>query len=170
MELLNLEATLSVIMKTAGRNSAAYRACLQFRLAGESDLGNVIQQIQSLTHSESDDDSDGGQKCQHTNRPIRGKVQSHHHTHPLSPWGRYANLTRRVGQFHQREAQYSSISLLCKCRLPIKERYDLLRGIRHRPDGMPIAILLLSSEYSGDPPPGASAPGVAREILQFGCY
>ena len=56
MELLNLGTTLAAIMKTAGRNSAAFRAYLQFRLAEESDMKAVLLQIQSLTHSESEDE------------------------------------------------------------------------------------------------------------------
>ena len=57
MELLNLGTTLAVIMKTAGRNSAAFRACLQFHLAEESDMKAVLMQIQTLTHSESEEEA-----------------------------------------------------------------------------------------------------------------
>ena len=58
MELLNLGTTLAVIMKTAGWNSAAFRAYLQFHLAGESDMKAVLLllKIQSPTHSESDEE------------------------------------------------------------------------------------------------------------------
>ena len=56
MELLNLGTTLAVIMKTAGWNSAAFRAYLQFHLAEESDMKAVLMQIQTLTHSDSEEE------------------------------------------------------------------------------------------------------------------
>ena len=52
MVLLNRGATLDVIMKTAGRGSASFRAYMMFRLAEESDLEAALLQIQNLTLSE----------------------------------------------------------------------------------------------------------------------
>ena len=57
MELLSLGTTLAAIMKTAGWNSASFRAYLQFRLYEESDMKAVVLQIQSLTHCESDEEA-----------------------------------------------------------------------------------------------------------------
>ena len=57
MELLNLGTTLAVIMKTAGWNSAAFRAYLQFHLAEESDMKAVLTQIKNIAQSETEDEA-----------------------------------------------------------------------------------------------------------------
>ena len=53
MELLNFGASLSVIVKTDGRNSAEFRSYLQFRLAEESDMRLALLQIRDIAQSES---------------------------------------------------------------------------------------------------------------------
>ena len=60
MEIRNLGPTLAVIMKTAERNSAAFRAYIQLHLAEESDMAAFLLQIQNLAHSESEGERTAG--------------------------------------------------------------------------------------------------------------
>ena len=56
MELLNLGATLSVVMRKAGGDSSSVRAYMQFHLADESDMKVATLQNKNLMGSDSDDD------------------------------------------------------------------------------------------------------------------
>ena len=63
MDLLNLGTAIAVIMKTVGRNSAAFQAYLHCHLSGESDTKAVLRQIRNLTHSESENEQTAETPC-----------------------------------------------------------------------------------------------------------
>lgn len=71
MELLNLGASLAVIMKTDGWKSAAFRAYLQFRPTEESDVRDILLHIGNLAHSESEDEPGDAAPFPLTNRGLR---------------------------------------------------------------------------------------------------
>lgn len=56
MDVLNFGTAFAVIMQKMGRSSSSFRAYMQFRLAGESEMKAALLQIKNLTHSEVDDE------------------------------------------------------------------------------------------------------------------